>query len=34
VLVARSIHPDWLSNAFAVAPEEGEAAVFVDPGRM
>jgi len=26
------MHPDWLSNAFAVAPEEGEAAVFVDSG--
>src|SRR6201987_3662686 len=26
------MHPDWLSNAFAVAPEDGEAAVFVDSG--
>ena len=26
------MHPDWLSNAFAVAAEEGGPAVFVDSG--
>jgi hydroxyacylglutathione hydrolase len=26
------MHPDWLSNAFAVSSEDGEAAVFVDSG--
>jgi hydroxyacylglutathione hydrolase len=32
VLVERSMHPDWLSNAYLVADEEGGAAVFVDSG--
>lgn len=32
MLVARSMHPDWLSNAFVVASEEGGPAVFVDSG--
>jgi hydroxyacylglutathione hydrolase len=32
MLVARSTHPDLLSNAYAVAAEEGAAAVFVDSG--
>ncbi len=32
MLVAHSMHPDWLSNAFAVAAEEGGPAVFVDSG--
>jgi hydroxyacylglutathione hydrolase len=32
VLVERSMHPDWLSNAFAVAAEEGGPVVFVDSG--
>ena len=31
MLVARSMHPDWLSNAFLVAAEGGPA-VFVDAG--
>src|SRR5438477_437662 len=26
------MHPDWLSNAYLVADEEGGAAVFVDSG--
>jgi glyoxylase-like metal-dependent hydrolase (beta-lactamase superfamily II) len=32
MLVARSMHPEWLSNAYAVALEEGGPAVFVDSG--
>jgi glyoxylase-like metal-dependent hydrolase (beta-lactamase superfamily II) len=32
VLVARSTHPGFLSNAFAVAAAEGGPAVFVDSG--
>jgi hydroxyacylglutathione hydrolase len=32
VLVERSMHPGWLSNAYLVADEEGGAAVFVDSG--
>jgi len=32
MLVARSMHPDYLSNAYAVADEEGGTAVFVDAG--
>jgi|SRR5579884_1497791 len=32
VLVARSMHPGFLSNAWAVASEQGGAAVFVDSG--
>jgi hydroxyacylglutathione hydrolase len=32
VLVERSLHPDWLSNAYVVAGEEGGEAVFVDSG--
>jgi len=30
MLVARSMHPDWLSNAYVIALEEGGPAVFVD----
>jgi hydroxyacylglutathione hydrolase len=32
MLVASSMHPDWLSNAYAVADREGGVAVFVDSG--
>jgi hydroxyacylglutathione hydrolase len=32
MLVASSMHPDWLSNAYALAAEEGGVAVFVDSG--
>jgi hydroxyacylglutathione hydrolase len=32
VIVERSMHPGWLSNAFLVAEEPGGAAVFVDSG--
>ena len=32
MLVARSMHPGWLSNAYLVADEEGGAAVYVDSG--
>ncbi|HVD26077.1 MAG TPA: hypothetical protein VNB86_08805 [Gaiellaceae bacterium] len=32
MLVARSMHPSWLSNAYLVADEEGGAAVYVDSG--
>jgi hydroxyacylglutathione hydrolase len=32
VLVERSMHPDWLSNAYAIADAEGGTAVFVDSG--
>jgi hydroxyacylglutathione hydrolase len=31
MLVARSMHPDWLSNAYVLAVEDGSA-VFVDSG--
>ncbi|MGD0713457.1 MAG: MBL fold metallo-hydrolase [Gaiellaceae bacterium] len=32
MLVERSMHPDWLSNAYVVADREGGTAVFVDSG--
>jgi hydroxyacylglutathione hydrolase len=32
MLVERSMHPDWLSNAYAIADREGGVAVFVDSG--
>src|SRR5919204_2205447 len=32
MLVERSMHPDWLSNAYLVADEPGGRAVFVDSG--
>jgi hydroxyacylglutathione hydrolase len=32
VLVERSLHPDYLSNAYLVADEEGGKAVYVDSG--
>src|SRR5436853_7050152 len=32
MLLARSMHPEWLSNAYAIALEEGGPAVFVDAG--
>ncbi len=32
MLVERSLHPGWLSNAYLVADEEGGTAVFVDSG--
>jgi hydroxyacylglutathione hydrolase len=32
VLVERSMHPDWLSNAFAVADDERGTALIVDSG--
>ena len=32
MLVERSTHPGWLSNAFLVADEEGGTAVYVDTG--
>jgi glyoxylase-like metal-dependent hydrolase (beta-lactamase superfamily II) len=32
VLIEKSVHPGWLSNAFLVASEEGGDAVFVDSG--
>jgi len=32
VLIERSMHPDWLSNAYVVADREGGAAIFVDSG--
>jgi hydroxyacylglutathione hydrolase len=32
VLVERSMHPQYLSNAYVVAPEAGGTAVFVDSG--
>jgi hydroxyacylglutathione hydrolase len=32
VLVERSMHPAWLSNAFAIADREGGTALFVDSG--
>jgi glyoxylase-like metal-dependent hydrolase (beta-lactamase superfamily II) len=32
VIIERSMHPDWLSNAYLVVDEEGGTAVFVDSG--
>jgi hydroxyacylglutathione hydrolase len=32
VLIERSMHPDWLSNAYLVADEPGGTAVFIDSG--
>jgi hydroxyacylglutathione hydrolase len=32
VLVERSLHPDYLSNAYLVADEEGGSALYVDSG--
>ena len=32
MLIDRSMHPSWLSNAYLVADEEGGTAVFVDSG--
>jgi hydroxyacylglutathione hydrolase len=32
VIVARSMHPSWLSNAYVLAREPGGTAVFVDSG--
>jgi hydroxyacylglutathione hydrolase len=32
LIVARSMHPGWLSNAYVVGDEPGGAAVFVDSG--
>lgn len=32
VLIERSMHPDWLSNAYLLADEPGGTAVFVDSG--
>jgi glyoxylase-like metal-dependent hydrolase (beta-lactamase superfamily II) len=32
VIVARSMHPGWLSNAYVVADEPGGVAAFVDSG--
>jgi glyoxylase-like metal-dependent hydrolase (beta-lactamase superfamily II) len=32
VIVERSMHPDWLSNAYLIADEPGGTAVFVDSG--
>jgi hydroxyacylglutathione hydrolase len=32
MLIERSMHPGWLSNAYLLADEEGGAAVFVDSG--
>jgi hydroxyacylglutathione hydrolase len=32
VIVERSMHPSWLSNAYVMAEEEGSPAVFVDSG--
>jgi glyoxylase-like metal-dependent hydrolase (beta-lactamase superfamily II) len=32
MLVERSMHPSWLSNAYVVADEPGATAVFVDSG--
>jgi hydroxyacylglutathione hydrolase len=32
MLVARSMHPEWLSNAYLVADEAGGTGVFVDSG--
>jgi glyoxylase-like metal-dependent hydrolase (beta-lactamase superfamily II) len=32
VIVARSMHPQWLSNAYVVGDEPGGTAIFVDSG--
>jgi hydroxyacylglutathione hydrolase len=32
VIVERSMHPGWLSNAYLVADEEGGTAVYIDSG--
>jgi hydroxyacylglutathione hydrolase len=32
VIVERSMHPDWLSNAYLIADEPGGTAIFVDSG--
>jgi len=32
VLIERSMHPEWLSNAYVLADEPGGTAVFVDSG--
>ena len=32
MLIERSMQPDWLSNAYAVADREGGTALFVDSG--
>ena len=32
MIVERSMHPSWLSNAYVMAEEEGSPAVFVDSG--
>jgi hydroxyacylglutathione hydrolase len=32
MIVERSVHPSWLSNAFLVADEPGGTAVFIDSG--
>ena len=32
MLIERSMHPDWLSNAYVVADQENGSAVFVDSG--
>ena len=32
MLVERSMHPGWLSNAYAIADREGGSAIFVDSG--
>ena len=32
MLVTRSMHPEWLSNAYAIADGEGGTAIFVDSG--
>ena len=32
MLVMRSMHPAWLSNAYLVADEDSGAALFVDSG--
>ena len=32
MLIARTMHPEWLSNAFAIADREGGTALFVDSG--
>jgi glyoxylase-like metal-dependent hydrolase (beta-lactamase superfamily II) len=31
-LIEKSMHPDWLSNSFAIADREGGTALFVDSG--
>ena len=32
VIVERSLHPDWLSNAYVIADRPGGTAIFVDSG--